>query len=88
MTDHHSVLSRFFHEWTWPLTRWVLFHCMSCERAHHSGMWGIWIVGKIDEVWCFARDVLLVAALAGLMLLHLALPQLFRWEIPQEEWLL
>ena len=35
----------------WPVVRWVMFHSMPCETAHHSGIRALQILGWVDAVW-------------------------------------
>lgn len=47
-----SVPFKFFYRWTWPVTRWLMFHCMTSEAANWFGIHvAIPTVHRIDQVW-------------------------------------
>jgi hypothetical protein len=81
-----SLVNKIFHEWGWHVIRPVLFR-LPHETAHHAGIRGIWLVGKIDRAW---QALILVLAICAILTLRLLafLPG-FSWNNDSDEmWLL
>jgi len=38
----------------WTVVRWVMFHCMSSEAAHHWGIRSLRWFGSVDDAWSWA----------------------------------
>ena len=66
-----SLVYKIFYVWTWPLTRWVLHHCLTPEQAHWFAIHvAIRTVGRIDRVWGWC---VLLAVLPFLLIVRLLL---------------
>lgn len=60
---------KFFYVWTWPVSRWVLHHCMPAETAHYCAIHvAMPFAGFVDRLW-----VRVVYAAALLLMLCVAL---------------
>lgn len=69
---HRSTLIyKVFYVWGWPVIRWVMFRCMSSERAHVFAVhYGIRWIGWLDEAWTWGIAVpCVLIGIAGLRLL-------------------
>lgn len=82
-----TFVYKVFYVWGWPVARWVMYNCMSSERAHTFALhWAIPIIGRIDRVWTFMVTVLAFVVLLLLMLvirLLILLPW-FTFEAPRD----
>lgn len=86
---HRSTLVyKVFYVWGWPAARWIMFNCISSERAHTFAVhWAIPIIYRIDRVWCFASSIFWLAVLLPLIVVIRLLTLLpgFTCEIPEED---
>lgn len=61
---------KLFYVWGWPVVRWVLFHCMSSERAHLFALRAIPFAAWIDRQW---QRLVLAGAIVLLLAIRLLL---------------
>ena len=73
-----SLVDKVFYVWSWPLIRWVMYRLPE-ETAHHLAIRGIWLVGKLDDLYYLAMAPIMFVLILGLRLLSF-LPG-FRWEV-------
>jgi hypothetical protein len=55
-------------EFGWPVVRWIMFNCMSSERAHHVGIKGLYWLGIVDDIWGWAIFPFKIVWLFGVVL--------------------
>lgn len=81
-----SLPHKFFYVWTWPITRWVMHHCMPPEAAHYAAIHlAIPFVGFVDRWWSRAVSALVVwPAVLCLVLLCRLMPRWFYFDAAGE----
>jgi hypothetical protein len=72
----YSLPLRFFYQWTWPITLWIM-HRLPPETAHHAAIRGIHFVRTVDACWRMIVTGLTLVALIPLLLLCRLLPRWF-----------
>ena len=73
-----SLPYKVFYVWTWPLSRWLMFHCMSSERAHQFGICvAIPLVARIDRAYEWLKLGLVLPPLIVIALLCKLFPRWF-----------
>jgi len=69
-----SLVYKVFYVWTWPLTGWVMRHCLRPEQAHWFAIHvAIRFVAVVDRLWqrCFVLPAVVLFFLGLRLLLFL-----------------
>ena len=71
-----TLVHKLVFVWGWPLVRWVMFHCMPSETAHHVGIRSLKYLDYANKAWAWVSIPL---TLLWIVVIEIWVTYLYLW---------